>query len=137
MSTQDLPPSTHMIWPERHIKSLTIALVVLTISGFVGWAVYMHEVAVKPPPLGTIDVVSATFGGNCGAGKNNSLQWVRSACSGKKHCDYSFDWRLLGNPSQRCDKHFVVEWKCAPDGPIFNRSMLKDPPQGTLFTLAC
>lgn len=133
----DAQPTTKSIWPERHIKALTIALVTLTLIGFVGWAWYIREEAVKAPPAGTIDVVSATFGGNCGVEKNNSLQWVRSACSGKKQCDYSFDWRLLGNPAPRCDKHFLVEWKCSPDGPVLNRSMSKDPPQGTLFTLAC
>jgi hypothetical protein len=125
------------IWPERNIRALSLALAAATIFGFAGWIYYIRTVAVAPPAEGTINVVSATFGGNCGADKDNAQQIVQSACSGKALCNFAFDWRLLGNPAPTCSKEFRVEWRCSPEGPILAKLIPAEPKQGLLIPLSC
>lgn len=130
------------IWPERHILSLSFALAALVGAGFAGWAHQIRTVAVEPPPPGTIDVVSATFGENCGVPHDNAVQWVRSACVGLKRCNFEFNWFLIGFPAPLCAKDFRIEWKCSARGPTQRTVIPPDardmgPPQGLLIPLIC
>ena len=126
-----------LTWPERHAAVSWVFLSILTIIGFWGWAHSLTNVAVAEPADGTINVVSASFGANCGAPKDNALQFVRSACSGKQQCIYAFDWREIGNPAKTCWKEFQVEWKCSRSGPIESRVVPPEPEQGAPVPLTC
>jgi rubredoxin len=125
-----------LAWPERHAVASWVFLSILTIIGFWGWAHSLTN-AVAEPADGTINVVSASFGANCGAPKDNALQYVRSACSGKQQCVYAFDGRELGNPAETCWKEFQVEWKCSQAGPIESRVEPPEPAQGAPVSLTC
>lgn len=132
-----MPPNSPVqTAPERQLRMLAASLAILTGVGFATWAYYLH-ILTKPPSPGTIDVTSASWGENCGAPKDNVLYWVRSACSGKRKCDFAFDWRLLGNPATTCDKQFRIEWRCSPGDRKFERSLPSDPPQSTIIPLTC
>jgi len=137
MMSSHVGSSQNLTWPERHSLALWCLLGILTILGFAGWAWYVRAVAVLPPAEGTIHVVGATFGENCGASKDNVLQLVSSACTGKKTCTYVFNWRLLGNPAPTCNKQFRIEWRCSSGGPALTQMTPSDPPQGSLFPLSC
>jgi len=130
-------PNARLIFPERHIRAIWGILAAFTIVGFAGWVWYIRHVAVKAPADGTINVISATFGENCGVPKDNILQWVRSACSGKGQCNFVFDYLLLGNPAPRCNKQVRIEWKCAANGPTHDVGAESDPSQRLLFPLVC
>jgi hypothetical protein len=134
----DAPRLVKSIWPERHVRALAISLATLTAIGFTGWGWFL-ESAIQMPADGAINVVSASWAENCGAPKDNVLQWVRSACSGKRKCNFIFDWRMLGNPAPACAKHLDVEWKCSLGGQIFHYSPSSDadPAQGTILPLSC
>ena len=106
-------PRAKGTWPERHLSTVWGCLAILTVAGLLGWGNSLTRIAVAEAADGTIDVVSASFGANCGASKDNALQFVRSACAGKQQCTYSFDWREIGNPAKTCYKEFQVEWKCS------------------------
>jgi hypothetical protein len=128
--------AAELAWPERHVVASCVFLSILTIVGFWGWAHSLTSVAVAEPAEGTINVMSASFGANCGAPNDNVLQYVRSACSGKQECTYVFDWREIGDPTGTCSKEFQVEWKCSQGGPIESR-VVPDPAQGASVPLTC
>jgi hypothetical protein len=136
LSLQTQSNGDRRIWPERHWRAVALALAGLTALGFVGW-IWSLEAAIEVPPSGTIDVTGASWGDNCGAATDNALQWVRSACSGKRQCRFVFDWRLLGNPAPPCTKAFSVTWKCSADGPAHSALFRSHLPPGTIVPLSC
>jgi hypothetical protein len=75
-------------------------------------------------PIGTIDVISATYGQNCRnfltmnvfrAG--NATQLVRRACLGMKECHFVVDGPQLIDIVTQCSKDFSVSYRCSPEGP--------------------
>jgi len=63
-------------------------------------------------PKTGIQVVAATYGGNCRASHGNSTKFVVAACQGKSACNYRVDVTNLDDPVPGCVKDFVVEWTC-------------------------
>jgi hypothetical protein len=61
---------------------------------------------------GRITVVSATYGGNCGAPEGNMTRRLGQACNGKARCDYVIDYTVIGDPRPMCGKTYVAEWRC-------------------------
>jgi hypothetical protein len=131
---------TESIWPERHMQALILVLIVFTVAGLGGWTWYIQSV-IKAPSDGTVAVVSARFGEDCGLPKDNVLQWARSTCNGEKKCDLLFDWTLLGwdllSTAPTCTKRFHFEWKCSSGGRIFEYSLPKEPDQDPKVPLSC
>ena len=123
-------------WPARRATASWALLALLTAVGLFFWSRQMDDVARSPVP-GTIEVVSATWGGNCGALKDNVLQYVWSACSGQQECDYIFDWGELGNPAPQCAKQFHVDWRCGPNLPLMTLASASEPRQDAVFQMAC
>jgi hypothetical protein len=107
------------IWPERHVRAIGAVLAVVTVIGFAGWVWYLESI-IEPAPDGTVDVLRADFGVNCGAPKDNILHWVRSACAGEKECNLAFNWNLLGHPAPTCGSQFRVEWRCSSTGRTYS-----------------
>lgn len=134
------PPSAQisrgLIWPERHWRGLSLFLVAFTFVLFAAW-VWSLEVAIEAPPIGTIHVIDASWAANCGAPKGNATQWVKSACAGRRECNFVFDWRLLGNPAPTCNKQFSIEWTCSADGPALKTTLSPDLPQDAIAPLSC
>ena len=124
------------IWPERYIITLASILLFLTILGFSGWVFYLRSVTALPTE-GMIDVVSATFGGNCEGAENNLRPWIRSACGGKKQCNFLFDDRLLGYPTANCKRQVRIDWRCSRSGPTFRVDDSSNPDHGTKVQLTC
>jgi hypothetical protein len=67
--------------------------------------------APRPP----IDVVVATYGGNCGVGTGNVTATVRSMCNGKYACTFTADNGAFGDPRNGCAKDFIAQWKCGDE----------------------
>ena len=44
-----------------------------------------------------IQIVSATYGLNCGASRDNAKPVVEQACNGRKFCTYAVDYHVLGD----------------------------------------
>jgi M6 family metalloprotease-like protein len=63
-------------------------------------------------PLALVQVSAATYGGNCGAPSGNVTAPLAKACSGRTHCTYKLDYRVIGDPKPHCAKDFKVTWRC-------------------------
>ena len=60
-----------------------------------------------------IHVTSATYGGTtCHQPNGNVTQFLATACNGKKVCDYSVQYQVIGDPAPGCAKDFAVQWTC-------------------------
>jgi len=67
----------------------------------------------SPAPTGaTIRVTSATYGASCRQPAGNVTRFLSAACDGRATCDYSVNWRVLGDPAVGCRKDFSVQWTC-------------------------
>jgi hypothetical protein len=117
------------------MRATCSVLAMLTLLGFAGW-VWSLESDVEPPSDGTVDVISASFGANCGAQKDNMLQWVQSACSGKNLCDFGYNW-TIGNPASACNAQFGVKWRCSSGGRTFSYSTSSLPTNDAIIPLSC
>ncbi len=62
-----------------------------------------------------IKVISATYGGNCGAPYGNVTSHLAGVCDRKESCEYVIDVRVLGDPAKGCPKEYVAEWQCGRD----------------------
>jgi hypothetical protein len=67
---------------------------------------------------GSIRIVSATYGGNCGAIKGNVTSRVAAACDGSGSCEYVVDYLLIGDPAPDCGKDFNVVYECRDGQPL-------------------
>ena len=81
-------------------------------------------------------VISATYGGNCGAPPGNVTQHLARACNGKGQCDYVVDYQIIGDPKLMCSKDYVAKWRCG-DGRLRNASVPPEAGFGKLVSLSC
>jgi hypothetical protein len=63
-----------------------------------------------------IAVDAATYGASCGQAVGNVTKALKAACDGKTVCDYTVDYRVLGDPAVGCRKDFSVRWTCGSEG---------------------
>ena len=83
-----------------------------------------------------IYVVSATYGGNCGAPRGNVTFAVAEACNGRRVCPYAVDFRVLGDPARGCPKDFTVRWVCG-DGEPRRAGLPPEAGHGSQIVLSC
>ena len=70
---------------------------------------------IQRAPLGGIKIVSASYGRNCGALKDNQLLRLQEACEGKMICEWMFGHDMIGDPAKDCDKTFEAKYTCVTD----------------------
>jgi hypothetical protein len=88
------------------------------------------------PSVG-IDVVSATYGANCGAVRGNVTPHLGSMCGGQQTCSYRIDATLIGDPAYGCKKDYVAEWRCPGSPEVFRKAAQAEAGYGTVIELAC
>jgi hypothetical protein len=89
------------------------------------------------PVMGAVQVVSATYGGNCGAPSDNARAALGAACDTRAHCDYVIDYRVLGDPAPGCAKTFEAKWACSTDGETQAASVAAEAGFGSHIVLSC
>jgi hypothetical protein len=62
-----------------------------------------------------IIVRAASYGENCGAKHGNVTLSIKRACDGRDNCEYTVDYKMLGDTVPGCGKEFSVDYVCAPD----------------------
>ena len=88
------------------------------------------------PPVG-ITVVSATYGGNCGAPTGNVTSALASACNDQGQCNYTVDYQVLGDPAYGCAKTYQAQYTCAADTTVHTVSAPAEAGFGSVVTLSC
>jgi hypothetical protein len=96
---------------------------------------------------GKIDIVEATYGGNCRSHTppypsfnyvelGNATGSLREECSGKAQCIVRWEPRRIGDPASGCAKDLSVAYRCGESSPVRNVVI---PPEasGTTVTLDC
>lgn len=106
------------------------------IAVFAIWAGFLTS-ALKQIDTSNIEVVTATFGGNCGATTNNAHSYVNSTCSAKTSCAYSVDYRMVGNPAPSCSKTFEIQWRCNGKEPLMSKTIGPGVNQADEILLSC
>jgi hypothetical protein len=70
------------------------------------------------PAQSAINVMSATYGPNCGAHPGNWTATIAKTCNNRRSCSFAVDITNLPDPAPGCTKSFVVDYQCAPNGPV-------------------
>jgi hypothetical protein len=63
---------------------------------------------------GSITILDATYGENCGAGFGNATGHIAKSCTGLEICTTQIDVAEIGDPAPACAKEFKVEYNCGP-----------------------
>lgn len=89
------------------------------------------------PVAGTVRVLRATYGANCGAPQGNKTAELRQACDGQVECNYVIDVQVLGDPAPGCAKTFDVDWICRHEHRKRSESVKAEAGLGSPLRLSC
>jgi hypothetical protein len=89
-----------------------------------------------PSHSGRINVVSGTYGGNCGAPHGNETVHIATQCNGQKQCNYRIDYKAIGDPAPGCGKNYIAQWRCGK-GPLQKSLVKPEAGLGSVITLSC
>ncbi len=64
---------------------------------------------------GSIRIIAATYGRNCGAPYGNATDHLAEICEGRPTCEYIIDFSAIGDPARGCAKDYFAEWECGRD----------------------
>jgi len=88
-----------------------------------------------------LEIVSASYGANCGAPIGNVTQAVQGACkSSTSSCDYRVDVGILGDPAPGCAKEFSAQISCLAEAGNKSVKSVRVPPEaglGSQVQLGC
>ena len=84
-----------------------------------------------------IHVLSATYGGNCGARIGNATNAIDGACRAKTICDYTVDVEKLGDSAPGCGKSFFVKYQCGGEVAARTAALPGEAGLGGLIHLSC
>jgi peptidoglycan/LPS O-acetylase OafA/YrhL len=84
-----------------------------------------------------IRLVSATYGGNCGASPGNATFSVSDACNAKDRCSYRVDVVGLGDPAGGCAKDFSAVFTCMPAQQRHRVTLPAEAGFGSQLLLSC
>jgi hypothetical protein len=87
--------------------------------------------------VGAIEVVEASYGGNCGVAAGNATASVANGCNRRLNCDYEIRRKWLGDPAPDCTKDFVVRYRCGPDAPLRRVKVDAEAGFGSVVSLTC
>jgi len=102
-------------WLRKHQSRMSKVVGVtfaVMLAGLVYTINHTQPVAAATTSNGTIRVLAATYGKNCGAMTGNVTPLLSEACDGKAQCNYPLSVGVLGDPANGCGKDFETKWVC-------------------------
>lgn len=84
-----------------------------------------------------VRVMSATYGGNCGAQIGNATADVASSCGTAASCNYKVDVNKLGDPAAGCNKGFFVKYQCGGQSASRTAAIHGEAGLGSVVHLSC
>ena len=115
---------------------ILIAPITLALGAFAAYATLSGEYANDNPQKG-VRVLSATYGGNCGAAAGNASAGIRRECNGKSSCSYRVNVMIIGEPAAGCSKDFTVKYECVSTQNILETKVPAEAGLGGVATLSC
>jgi hypothetical protein len=85
----------------------------------------------------SIQVVSGTYGANCGQGESNKTEHLAAACNGKPQCSYEINYRVIGDPAPGCAKNYIAKWRCGSDPRVRSAEVRPEAGRGSTVVLSC
>ncbi|KLU24909.1 hypothetical protein EOS_17570 [Caballeronia mineralivorans PML1(12)] len=83
-----------------------------------------------------IQVVSGTYGQNCGAPWGNATLDLATQCDGRGTCSYVLNRTLTVDPAKNCPKDFLAEWRCS-DTEFHTAALSPEAGAGSTLVLSC
>jgi hypothetical protein len=84
----------------------------------------------------TIQIVSGTYGQNCGAPHGNVTHDVALQCDGRTTCEYAPQGTRKRRSAVACSSDFIAEWRC--DSADFHTAALSpEAGSGDTVVLSC
>jgi hypothetical protein len=84
----------------------------------------------------TIQIVSGTYGQNCGAQRGNATRDLETQCDGRPTCEYRIDGRMIRDPAVGCPKDFLAEWRC-DEADVHIAMLSPEAGNGSTLALSC
>ncbi|WP_146138406.1 hypothetical protein [Chamaesiphon polymorphus] len=91
----------------------------------------------KPVNASGIQVVEATYGGNCRVTRGNVTNQIASACNGNNSCNYTVDYTVIGDPASGCAKDYSVQWKCGGNRKTYSAFATPEAGYQKIVQLVC
>lgn len=85
----------------------------------------------------TVQVVSGTYGANCGASRGNKTNYLAAACNGQKICTYVINYKIIGDPAVGCAKNYTAEWRCGGNSKVYKTFAYPEAGFGRSVVLSC
>jgi hypothetical protein len=86
---------------------------------------------------GDIEVVSASYGPNCGAPQGNVTGHLASSCNDTNRCSYTIDYKVIGDPARACQKSYEAQYRCRSSGQTKSVSAPPEAGLGSVVVLDC
>jgi hypothetical protein len=90
-----------------------------------------------PSAFGVINVLNATYGGNCSQPLGNVTWDVAPFCNGFGSCRYDIRTSFIGDPSFNCRKEFFVNYTCSNHPTFLRQEFASSEANGKTVTLTC
>jgi hypothetical protein len=74
------------------------------------------------PSIGSVSVMEATYGANCGAKPGNLTAYVVKTCGQTPRCSLPIDVSKMGDPAPGCVKNFSVKYSCRKNSSVRDAS---------------
>lgn len=84
----------------------------------------------------TINIVSGTYGQNCGAPRGNATQRLARRCDGRRSCDYVLNEAFGDGDTAACRRGFLAEWRCG-NTEFHTAALSAGAEQGDTLVLSC
>ncbi len=106
------------------------------LSGFLVMCGLVVTAASSEAPERSIEVLSGTYGSNCGLPQGNVSRDLMSRCDGNQTCSYELADRSRLAQVQRCRPDFVAEWRCG-DAEFHTAALASGAKPGDTLVLSC
>jgi hypothetical protein len=118
------------------LRSARLLLLALVAPGCMV-AVTPGPVSPPPPPPAIVQIVSGTYGGNCGQPRGNVTPHLAQTCNGQPACAYRVDYQVIGDPAVGCGKDYVAEWSCTGSPQVYRASAPPEAGYGAVVQIGC
>ncbi|MEX3959208.1 hypothetical protein [Trinickia sp. EG282A] len=103
---------------------------------FAMWGIAATADGSNAPAAQSIEVLSGTYGSNCGLPRGNASRDLTRRCNGNETCSYELGDRLGSEPMKQCRPDFLAEWRCG-NAELHTAALAPEAKSGDTLVLSC